>query len=192
MDQPRILAFAGSLRKESFNKKLLTTAIAGATSAGAAVTRIDLRDYPLPIYDGDIEAESGIPANAMALKQLFLASGGLLLACPEYNGSMSGAFKNAIDWVSRSAPGEHPLAAFDGKIVSLMSTSPGALGGLRGLIHVRAVLSHIGAIVLPGQVSVPRAADAFLPDGQLKDAAQKAKVEKLGAALAGAIRKFNG
>lgn len=191
MESPRILAFAGSLRTESYNKKVLTTAIAGAIGAGAAVTRIDLRDFPLPVYDGDLEAESGVPANALTLKKLFIESGGLLLACPEYNSSISGVFKNTIDWVSRPVPNEPSLAAFDGKIVSLMSASPGALGGLRGLVHVRAILAHLGCIVLPAQVSLSRASEAWTTDGQLKDAAQKAKVEKLGAALANAIRKFH-
>ncbi|MFN0105342.1 MAG: NADPH-dependent FMN reductase [Bryobacteraceae bacterium] len=192
MDQTRILAFAGSLRKDSYNKKLLSIAIAGATAAGADVTAIDLRDYPLPIYDGDLEAESGLPANALALKRLFIAAEGLLIASPEYNSSITAVFKNTIDWVSRPVPGEASLAAFDGKIVTLMAASPGVLGGLRGLVHVRAILGNINAIVLPGQVTVSKAHEAFTPEGQLKDARQQANVEKLGATLAATIAKLKG
>ena len=186
MDQPHILAFAGSLRKDSFNKRLIAIAVAGATNAGAAVTLIDLRDYSLPIYDADVEEESGIPANGEALKQLFRANDGLLLSCPEYNSSITAVFKNTIDWVSRPSPGE----TIGNKIVTLMSASPGALGGLRGLVHVRSIFGNLNAIVLPGQLTIPRAHEAFTETGQLKDSRQQANAEALGAALAGAIRKW--
>lgn len=190
MDRPQILAFAGSLRKDSFNKKLISIAAAGATNAGAAVTLIDLRDYPLPIYDGDIETDTGIPANATQLKKLFIEAGGLLISCPEYNSSMTAVFKNTIDWVSRPVPNEAPLAAFTNKIITLMSASPGALGGLRGLVHVRAMFGNLGAIVLPGQVTILKANEAFNEAGQLKDPAKQAAVGKLGATLAAAVTKW--
>jgi len=186
MDEPRILAFAGSLRKDSFNKKIIAIAAAGATNAGAAVTLIDLRDFPLPIFDADIEAESGFPANVVALKQLFRANDGLLLSCPEYNSSITAVFKNTIDWVSRPSPAD----TIGNKIVTLMSASTGALGGLRGLVHVRSIFGNLNTIVLPGQVAITHANDAFTDAGQLKDAAQQAKVEALGANLAAAIRKW--
>ena len=191
MAAPKILAFAGSLRKESFNKKLVKIAAAGAKAAGAEVTYLDLRDIPLPIFDEDIEASEGLPPNARKLKDLLLANQGLLISCPEYNSSISGALKNAIDWASRPVPGEAPLQCFDGKITSLMSASPGALGGLRGLVTVRSILGNIKVVVLPDQVAVSKAHEAFNPDGSLKDAKQKASIEALGANVANMLAKLN-
>ena len=189
MSTQRILAFAGSLRKDSYNKKLVQIAAAGATRAGAAVTYIDLRDYPLPIYDGDLEAESGVPENGHKLKKLFLDHAGLLLSCPEYNSSITGVLKNTIDWVSRPVPNEASLACFTGKTAVLMSASPGGLGGLRGLVHVRSILGNINVIVLPDQLAIARASEAFNPDGSLKDAKQQAGVEGLGKTLADFLKK---
>jgi chromate reductase, NAD(P)H dehydrogenase (quinone) len=181
---PKILAFAGSTRTESFNKKLVRIAVEGARAAGAEVTLVDLRDYPLPLYDGDLEAAQGLPEKARDLKALFLAHNGLLLSCPEYNSSITAVLKNTIDWVSRPVPNEPPLAGFTGKIATLMSASPGALGGLRGLVHVRAILGNIGVIVLPQQVAVSRAGDAFDDQGRLKDATQQTAILNLGKELA--------
>lgn len=179
----KILAFAGSTRAESYNKKLLKTAIYGAREAGAEVTVIDLHDYPLPIYDGDYEEKEGIHKNAKKLKELFSENHGLLLALPEYNSSMSGVFKNAIDWISRQEKGESPLHCFTGKVAGLMSTSSGSLGGIRGLIHVRAMLENINVIVMPEQVCVPRASEAFDEDGNLKNEIIKKSIERLGSNL---------
>src|SRR5215467_10284133 len=187
---PRILAFAGSTRRESFNKKLVSIAAKGARDAGAEVTLIDLKDFPLPLFDQDLEAEQGMPENGKKLKQLFIDHDGLLLSCPEYNSSITAVLKNTIDWVSRPVPNEPPLAGFTGKIASLMSASPGALGGLRGLVHVRAILGNIGVLVLPDQVAVPKAQEAFTPEGTLKDTATQAKVQKLAASLAETIGKL--
>jgi chromate reductase len=192
MPTPRILAFAGSLRKDSYNKKLVHVAAEGARAAGAEVTYLDLRDYPLPIYDGDLEAAEGLPANAAKLKQLFIAHQGLLISSPEYNSSISAALKNTIDWVSRPQPNEKPLVAFSGKVAALMSASPGALGGLRGLVHVRSILSCINVIVLPGQIAVPKSHEAFDADGTLKDEKLQASVKDLGKGLAEAVGKFCG
>ena len=189
---PRILAFAGSLRRESFNKKLVPIATRAAREAGALVTQIDLRDFPLPLFDQDLEAEQGMPENGKKLKQLFIGHGGLLLACPEYNSSITVVLKNAIDWVSRPAPGEPELVAFRGKVATLMSASPGALGGLRGLVHVRSILGNIGVIVLPDQLAVPRAYEAFEADGSLKDPKQQAGIEGLGHTLASFLMKLEG
>ncbi|MBI3824165.1 MAG: NAD(P)H-dependent oxidoreductase [Planctomycetes bacterium] len=190
MPAPRILAFAGSLRKDSFNKKLIQFAVAGARRAGAEVTLIDLKDFPLPIYDGDIEATTGIPENGLKLKKLFLEHDGLLLACPEYNSSITGVLKNTIDWVSRQSPNEAPLACYLGKVATLMSASPGGLGGLRGLVHVRSILGNINVIVLPDQIAINRAMDAFNPDGALKDAKLQAAIEGLGKTLAEFLKKL--
>ena len=187
---PRILAFAGSTRRESFNKKLVAIAAHGAREAGAEVTLIDLKDFPLPLFDQDLEAEQGMPENGKKLKKLFIDHDGLLIASPEYNSSFPAVLKNAIDWVSRPAPGEPSLVAFRGKVATLMSASPGALGGLRGLVHVRSILGNINVIVLPEQLAVARSHEAFNADGSLKDAKQQARVDGLGASLAEFLKKL--
>ena len=192
MTTPRILAFAGSLRAESINKTLVRLAADAARAAGADVTLIDLRDYPLPIYDGDLETASDIPENGTKLKKLFVESHGLLIAAPEYNSSITGVLKNTIDWVSRPVPGEPPLAGFTGKVAGLCAASPGALGGLRGLVHLRSILGNIGMIVLPEQLAVSKAGDAFHPDGSLKDAKQQATLAKIAERLAEVARKLVG
>jgi len=190
--RPKILAFAGSTRKESFNKKLVKIAAEGARSAGAEVTYVDLRDLPMPLYDGDLETEQGIPENAKKLKELMVAHDGFLISAPEYNSSITGVLKNTIDWTSRPVTNEPPLACFAGKVVSLMSASPGALGGLRGLVTVRSILSNIRVIVLPDQVAVPKAHEAFDSDGKLKDAKQQASIEALGRDLVVTLAKLKG
>jgi len=189
---PRILAFAGSLRRDSFNKKLVPIAVKGARDAGAEVTLIDLKDFPLPLFDQDLEAEHGMPENGKKLKQLFIDHDGLLIAAPEYNSSITAVLKNAIDWVSRPASGEPSLVAFRGKVATLMSASPGALGGLRGLVHVRSILGNIGVIVLPEQIAVARASEAFNADGSLKDSKQQAGIQGLGHTLASFLMKLKG
>jgi chromate reductase, NAD(P)H dehydrogenase (quinone) len=188
--QPRILAFAGSLRRESFNKKLVAIAVSGARKVGADVTLIDLKDFPLSLFDQDLETEKGMPDNGAKLKKLFIDHDGLLIASPEYNSSVTAVLKNTIDWVSRPAPGEPPLVAFRGKVATLMSASPGALGGLRALVHVRSILGNIGVIVLPDQVAVAGAPQAFQPDGSLADPKQQADVEGLGRTLASFLTKL--
>ena len=190
MMMPRILAFAGSLRRDSFNKKLVSIAAHGAREAGAEVTLIDLKDFPLPLFDQDLEAEQGMPENGKKLKKLFIDHDGLLIASPEYNSSITAVLKNAVDWVSRPAPNEPPLVGFKGKVATLMSTSPGALGGLRGLVHVRSILGNIGVIVLPDQIAVAKAHDAFHADGSLKDPKQQAAIEGLGKTLASFLAKL--
>jgi NAD(P)H-dependent FMN reductase len=187
----RILAFAGSTREASVNKKLVRIAAAKAREAGGDVTCIDLRDFPMPLYDGDLEAAQGPPENATTLYELMKAHQGLLLACPEYNSSITGVLKNTIDWVSRPRDGEPPLAAFTGKVAALLSASPGALGGLRGLVHVRAILGNIGVVVLPTQVAVSRAFDAFGDDDSLKDERLRERVARLAAELVDTTRKLS-
>jgi NAD(P)H-dependent FMN reductase len=182
---PRILAFGGALRRESFNQKLAERAAEGAREAGADVTVIALRDFPMPLYDFEIHAASGLPEEAKRLKALFQAHHGFIIASPEYNSSFSGALKNAIDWVSRSeAKDEPPLSAFKGKTAALLAASPGALGGLRGLVPLRMLLGNIGVHVLPDQVTIPNADSAFAPDGRLLDEKLDMRVRGLGAALA--------
>jgi len=169
MPQPKILAFAGSTRKQSFNKKLVCVAADLARQNGAKVTVIDLNDFPLPLFDEDLEASQGFPQNADKLFELFKSHDALLLSSPEYNSSISAVLKNAIDWVSRPRPDEIRMAAFVNKIATLLSASPGQLGGLRGLVHVRSILSSIGVLVLPDQLTLSNAHEAFAEDGLLID-----------------------
>lgn len=176
---PKILAFAGSTRKGSYNKMLARLAAEEAKRQGAEVTLIDLRDFPLPLYDGDWEQEHGIPENGIKLKELMIAHQGLLLSCPEYNSSITGVLKNAIDWTSRPRENEPPLACFKGKVAALFSASPGALGGLRGLVHVRAILGNLGTLVLPSQMALSKAEEAFTPEGELNDPKQENRVRGL-------------
>ncbi len=190
--EPRILAFAGSARTGSFNRKLVGIAARGAEEAGAEVDLLDLRDFPMPLYDGDLEEREGLPKNAERFKALMMASQGLLIAAPEYNSSITPLLKNTIDWASRPAPGEERLAVFRNKTAALMSASPGALGGLRGLVQVRAILSNIHVMVLPDQVALPGAHGAFTGDGRLKDEQRQDAVEGLGRKLAETLERLHG
>ncbi|MEB3123718.1 MAG: NAD(P)H-dependent oxidoreductase, partial [Snowella sp.] len=176
MSIPKILAFAGSSRRDSFNKKLVKIAAEGARLAGAEVTYLDFKDLPMPLFDEDLEAEAGIPENVKTFKALMKAHQGLLIACPEYNSSITPLLKNAIDWASRPEPGEPGLICFRDKVAVIMSTSPGALGGLRGLVHVRAILGNIGVLVLPNQKGIAKAQEAFDENGQLKDEQQQQEI----------------
>ncbi|HEY1600053.1 MAG TPA: NAD(P)H-dependent oxidoreductase [Pirellulales bacterium] len=189
---PQVLALAGSTREASFNKRLVKIAAAGAQAAGAEVTRIDLRDLELPLYDEDLETRAGLPPGARRLKDLMLSHQGFLISSPEYNSSFSAVLKNAIDWASRPVPGEAPLACFTGKTAAIMSASPGALGGLRGLVHLRAVLGNINVLVIPDQIAVMSAHTAFLEDGKLKDNALQERVAALGAKLVKLLTKLHG
>jgi NAD(P)H-dependent FMN reductase len=188
---PRVLAFAGSTRTGSFNKKLIRVAAAAAQAAGAEVTLIDLRDLEMPLMDEDLEAAEGIPQNARKLKALMKSHHGFLLACPEYNSSISGVLKNAIDWASRPMEGEAPLECFAGKVAALVSASPGALGGLRGLVAVRSILGNLLVLVLPDQVAVGKAHEAFAEDGSLRDPKRAAAVKSVAAKLVDTLRKLH-
>ncbi len=160
--KPRILAFAGSARSASFNVRLLRL--------GAEVTVADMREYALPLMDEDYESAEGVPENARTLKALMKSHHGFLVACPEYNSSITPMLKNVIDWTSRREEGERPLECFGGKTVGLISASPGALGGLRGLVHVRSIFGNVGALVIGEQFALAKAHEAFTAEGALKDA----------------------
>ena len=193
MSASRILAFSGSTRTASFNKRLARIAAQGAREAGAEVDFIDLRDYPLPLFDEDIEVAGGLPENARRLRTLLQASDGLLIASPEYNSSVSGVLKNVIDWASRSeSVDEVPLACFKGRVAALLSASGCGLGGVRGLVHLRSILSNIGVIVLPEQVTVPVAYDAVTEAGVLKDERRQRMVASLGRQLAEITARLRG
>ena len=191
MSKPKILAFAGSTRADSYNKKLIKVAIEGAKAAGADVTYLDLRDFPMPLYDGDLEENEGLPENAGKFKKILLEHQGLLISSPEYNSSISGVLKNSIDWASRAeTETEAPLACFNNKVAGLMAASTGNLGGLRGLVHLRAILGNINVLVIPQQMAISRAHEAFDSNGTLKDPKQQKLVENIGARVAQILIKL--
>lgn len=185
----KILAFSGSSRKESYNKMLLKHAVEGAEKAGAEVTVIDFKDYVLPVYEGDLEQREGLPEKVKELKELFLTHGAFLIASPENNSMFSALIKNTIDWVSRPATKDEPfLHCFIGKKAALVSASVGYLGGSRGLIALASFLRNIMVDVLPEQIFVPIASDAF-EGGKLKDPQKIQQTEAVGAALARSVSK---
>jgi NAD(P)H-dependent FMN reductase len=159
--------FAGSTREGSFNKRLSQEAATIVRRLGAKVTWIDLKDYPMPFYDGDLEQKSGMPKNAKKLRNLMVASDAILIASPEYNASIPAVLKNAIDWTSRKDGGPS-REAFEGKKFFLMSASPGPSGGSRGLLHLRAIIENLKGEVAETQISVPTAHAAFT-DEKLSD-----------------------
>ena len=163
----KILAFAGSTRRDSWNKKLIYHAATSATNAGADVTLIDLADYKLPLYDGDLETAEGVPENALKLKTLFKSHDALLIAAPEYNSSVTPLLKNTLDWISREWQGESGSVPYQHKVAAILATSPGQFGGMRMLPHLRQILNTLGVLVLPGQLSVPNADKAFNTEGKL-------------------------
>ncbi len=190
MAVPKLLAFAGSLRQASYNKKIVAVAAQGARAAGADVTIVDFRDLPMPIYDGDLEAEQGLPDAAKRFKHMLIEHHGVLVATPEYNSQFPALLKNALDWASRREGNEKPLAAFTGKIAAVMSASPGALAGLRGQSLLRAQLAYLGMVVVPDRVGVGRAHEAFDESGALKDPEQQRSLEELGAKTARFVERL--
>ncbi|WP_416896898.1 MAG: NADPH-dependent FMN reductase [Minwuia sp.] len=186
----RILGFAGSIRGASVNRVMAKTALDGAAAAGAEVTWLELADYQLPLYNGDLEANEGFPDNVVALKDIFDAHDGFVIGCPEYNSSITPLLKNTIDWVSRPIEGQPPLHAFTGKVAGLVAGSGGALGGLRGLVHVRAILGNIGTIVVPQQRAVS-GAPGHIKNGEVIEDEIRESLELVGkktAQLAAAMK----
>lgn len=192
MNSPHLVAFAASSRAGSWNQQLLTAAVDAARAAGATVDVVDLRALALPIFDQDLQIAEGIPASARDFKQRLTASAGFLIASPEYNSSLSPLLKNALDWASRSeTEDEPPLVAYRGKIAALFSASPSALGGLRGLVHLRSILGTIGVLVLPDQVCLTKAHEAFdATSGKLSDQRRQAQVTALANSLVTTARKL--
>lgn len=189
---PKLLAFGGSLRKGSYNKLLARAAADAARRAGAEVTVLDLKELALPVYDGDEEEASGLPPGAKRLKKLMVEADGFLISTPEYNSSVPGGLKNAIDWASRSEGEEKDLLAFRGKSAALFSASPGALGGIRSLAVLRTILANIGVLVIPQQLALPKAHEAFDESGGLKDPKRAAAVEAQAKALVELVKKLKG
>jgi chromate reductase, NAD(P)H dehydrogenase (quinone) len=160
----RILAFAASLRRGSLNRKLIAVAAEEARSAGAEVDLADFREFELPVYDGDVDATSGIPPGGAELRRRIERVAAIMISAPEYNYSIAGPLKNAIDWVSRARP-----MPWRGKSVLLMSASPSPMGGIRGLWQTRIPLEGCGALVFPDMFALPRASEAFDEAGRLRD-----------------------
>ena len=161
MTQSKILVFAGSTRADSINEKLAKSASAQLTELGCDVTHISLKDFPLPLYDGDLEAEQGVPENATKLAELMHAHDGFFIACPEYNGSLSPLLKNTIDWVTRVPAGDKGLSPFRRKVAAIGAASPGGMGGISMLYHLREILVRLGTLVVSEQVAVGNAGSAF-------------------------------
>jgi chromate reductase len=187
----KLVAFAGSARRESLNRKLLALAVKAAEEAGAEVTVVDLGVLDLPIYNQDMEAEAGFPQAVLDLKKTLRDSDGFLIASPEHNSSYSALLKNMIDWTSRSSGAEDPgLACYTGKYAALMAASTGALGGLRGLFALRELLQNINVTVLPGMQAVGGAHQLFDDNGDLKDEKTAGNIKNLAVSLVGFLQKL--
>jgi chromate reductase, NAD(P)H dehydrogenase (quinone) len=182
----RILAFSGSARRESLNKKLLAVAIEATRAAGAEVTLHDFKEFPIPMYDGDLEDAEGIPANAQKLIELITQHAGLLIASPEYNSQNAPLLKNAIDWCTRTD--ENPLI---GKVAGIVSASPGMFGGIRSQTLLRQLLIHLGCHVVPVTCVLPHADKAFDENGALKDERSRKSVQAVATQLVRITTKLN-
>jgi len=176
--RPRILVFAGSSRTGSIHRKLARAAAAALMGMGVEVTLADLRDYAMPLYDGDLEAAEGLPEAARRFRELVRSHEGMVIASPEYNGSFSALLKNTIDWVSRPDTGEPPVAVFRGKAAALIATSPGPGGGRRGLRHLQELLEMIGVQVV-GTQAIPRYGEAVDSEGNLLRAEDREAMARL-------------
>jgi chromate reductase len=186
MPSPSVLVFAGSTRRDALSKKLAAAVVPLIESAGGKATLIDLADYEMPIYNGDLEAANGVPEGASRLQALIVGHDALLIATPEYNGSMTPVVLNTLDWCSRPDP-KNPAgsgtAIFADKPAAIIASSPGALGGLRSLFHLRDLLGYLGMLVIPQQLAVGKAHEAFAADGSLVDKRQQAVLEGVAKAL---------
>ena len=188
----RLLFFAGSTREGSFNRKLASLAHHIAAANGIEAVLAELKDYPMPLYNGDLEAKEGPPERAAAFKALLSEYQGVFIASPEYNSSVTPLLKNTLDWVTRvRGKGETGLEVFRSRVFAISGASPGYYGTMRGLLHLRQILEiGTGATVIPQQLAVPRAMDAFEADGSLKDKAHQNQCKAVVEALAVAARKF--
>jgi chromate reductase, NAD(P)H dehydrogenase (quinone) len=192
MRVPNILIFAGSIRSGSFNARLATLAAKELALLDVEVTHVSLVDYPMPLYDGDLEAKSGPPENAVKLKHQMGLAHGVFIASPEYNASITPLLKNTLDWVSRvREAGEPPLSAYRNRVFALGAASNGTLGGYRSLIALRQVLElGCGALVLPEQIAVREAASGFDESGNLRDERAAALLRRVLTRLIEAARAF--
>jgi len=187
VSSPKILAFAGSARRESFNRKLLAVAVQAVREAGGEVMLLDLNEYALPLYHGDVEDADGLPAAAVKLVELITRHDALLIASPEYNSMITPLLKNTIDWCSRAD--ENPFA---GKVAAIVSASPGALGGIRSLKMAQQLLLHLGCHIVPGNTLLPQAHKAFDTSGALTEERTLKSVKTLAGALVETARRLGG
>jgi chromate reductase len=175
----QLLIFAGSTRQNSFNRKLAKVAADLARTAGATVTLLELSDLDIPLYNADLEAQA-TPPDVLRLKAIMDRHPAWIICSPEYNGSYTGLLKNTIDWASSPVKGDPVWGdankPFAGKVVGLLSASPGGLGGLRALGHLNPLLLQLQCWVCPQQFALARAGDAFDAQGQLKEAAHQHSV----------------
>jgi chromate reductase len=186
----KILAFAGSLRTHSFNKRVLNIAVAGAQAAGAEVTVLDLNDIPMPVYNADVHDTEGCDPNGLRFQEMLYVHDGFLVASPEYNGSVPGGLKNAIDWASRPSEKFKTNEVFAGKTVAMMTASPGSFGGLRCLQHLRGIFTIMGCWVLPAEIAVPLVSQKFDGDGtEMTDEKMRSVLQKHGTALVDALNR---
>ena len=174
----KVVTFAGSLRLDSYNKKLAKSAFTLATENGAEAILIDLADYPLPLFNEDIENQER-PEHLAALREIFLEADALIIASPEYNGSLSSVLKNTLDWLSRSSQDESYQPVYGQLTAGIMAASPGGLGGIRGLSHLRELMSNLGSLVIPKQLAISSAYDAFDEHDNIKNPAKKAQLESV-------------
>jgi len=188
----RLLFFAGSTREGSVNRKLASLAHHIAAANGIEAVLAELKDYPMPLYNGDLEAEEGPPERARAFTALLCEYQGVFIASPEYNSSIPPLLKNTLDWVSRVRDkGESGLEMFRSRVFAISGASPGYYGAMRSLLQLRQILEiGLGATVIPQQIAIPRAMDAFEADGSLKDKAHQNHCKHVVEALAVAARKF--
>jgi len=188
----RLLFFAGSTREGSYNKKLARLAQRIATANGIEGVFVDLRNYPMPLYNGDLEAEQGPPLKAAEFKALLGEYDGVFIASPEYNSSITPLLKNTLDWVSRvKGNGDSGAEIYRSRVFAISGASPGYYGGMRSLLTLRQVLEvGLGATVIPKQLALPRARDAFDDDGSLKDEGHQKTLTGVVEALAIAAKRF--
>lgn len=175
----KVLAFAGSTRAESYNKKLVNEAAEMARQMGATVTVIDLKDYSMPFYDADAETQQGMPKNAKRFRELMVSNDAIIIASPEYNSSIPAVLKNALDWASRSEEGGSSREAFKGKKFAIMSASPGKGGGGRALVHLRSVIEDVGGTVVSKQVTIPNAHQYFSEKKREENPLLKEEIQQL-------------
>ncbi|KAF3361812.1 putative protein YieF [Chlamydiales bacterium STE3] len=174
----KVLVFAGSTREDSYNKQLIRNVGQIAAAEGAKVTTVDLKDYPMALYDADLEASKGMPSNARKLRQLMKENQVIFIASPQYNGSVPAVLKNALDWASRNEEGQHSRDAYHGKKFVLLSASPGKGGGARGLRHLRDIIHDAGGSVQIEEFSLSSCDSAFNELGRLKNPAHSAALRE--------------
>ena len=195
MSSARILVMAGSARRDSLARRLARAALAPLQAAGAEIDLVDLAELSAPLYHGDLEQEAGLPASIVDLQQRLAAAQGVLIVSPEYNGSITPLLKNTLDWCSRPNPADPARsggAVFAGRAAALLGSSPGPLGGMRALFHVRDILGYLGMQVIPQQLAVGKTGEALSADGALADPRQQAALEAVLVALVDTARRLRG